>query len=146
MSYTIALPGQVDILTNVFMLALCIYREARGEADDARLAVGCSIRNRVQRPGWYGKDWFSIITKPWQFSSFNKGEVNSIVFGAPSDKAWIRCVEIAVEVMQGAPDPTGGATYYYDKSLDANPPKWAEEYVHTADVGAFHFYKPKLGI
>lgn len=146
MSYTIVVPHQVEALNNVFLLALCIYREARGEDDQAKLAVGCVVRNRVQHPSWYGKTWFEVITKPYQFSSFNRGEVNSIVFGDANDRAWRKCVDVAVQVLQDAPDPTGGATYYYDKSLDRvnKPPKWAAEFVHTCDIGAFHFYKPPI--
>jgi N-acetylmuramoyl-L-alanine amidase len=130
-------------LTEVFLLALCIYREARGEPDEAKFAVGCVVRNRVQHPGWWGHDYFTVITKPWQFSSFNKGEVNSIVFGSPGDVAWQSCFEIAWRILFGGPDTTNGATYYYDKSLDKNPPKWAAESVHTADIGSFHFFVAK---
>jgi N-acetylmuramoyl-L-alanine amidase len=145
-TYTVVLPAQVKAFTDVFMLALCIYREARGESQDAKQAVGWAVRNRVEHPSWYGKDWFSVITKPFQFSSFNRGEVNSIVFGAPEDVAWAQCVQAAFDVIvSNVPDATGGATFYYDRSLDKknDPPKWAALYVHTADVGNFHFFKPQ---
>jgi spore germination cell wall hydrolase CwlJ-like protein len=139
---TISLPGQIEPFTDTFMLALAIYREARGEDLAAKIAVGCVIRNRVQHPGWYGRTWFEVITKPYQFSSFNLSEPNSIVFGPPADRAWQDSVSAALCVMGGAPDPTGSATFYFDKSLDTHPPKWAATYVHTTDIGAFHFYKP----
>jgi N-acetylmuramoyl-L-alanine amidase len=139
---TILLPGQIEPFTDAFMLALAIYREARGEDLAAKLAVGCVIRNRVQHPSWYGRTWFDVITKPYQFSSFNPGEPNSIVFGGPADLTWQDSVEAAVRVLGGEPDPTGGATFYFDRSAAMNPPKWAVIYLHTADIGAFHFYKP----
>ena len=54
-------------------------------------------------------------------------------------------MQAVFDVMAGnVPDPTGGATFYYDRSLDHHPPKWAAIYVHTADSGRFHFYKPKM--
>lgn len=143
MGYTIVLPHSVKPFTDVFMVALCIYREARGEDMAAKIAVGCVIRNRVLHPSWYGKDWCEVITKKWQFSSFNLGEPNSIVFGGPYDTAWRDSIDASVRVMQGEADPTGGATFYFDRSLDSKPPKWAAQYAHTADIGAFHFYKPK---
>jgi N-acetylmuramoyl-L-alanine amidase len=84
----IVLPGQTEPFTDTFLLALAIYREARGEDLAAKIAVGCVIRNRVQHPSWYGRSWFEVITKPYQFSSFNLGEPNSIVFGGPKH-GWI---------------------------------------------------------
>ena len=82
---TIVLPGQSEQFTNIFMLALAIYREARGEDMAGKIAVGCVIRNRVLHPSWYGRTWFECITKPYQFSSFNLSDPNSIVFGSPTD-------------------------------------------------------------
>jgi N-acetylmuramoyl-L-alanine amidase len=138
---TIVLPGQSEQFTNTFMLALAIYREARGEDMAGKIAVGCVIRNRVQHPSWYGRTWFECITKPYQFSSFNMSDPNSIAFGSPTDPAWQSSLGAAIRILSGEPDPTGGATFYFDKSRDKNPPRWAGLYVHTADIGAFHFYK-----
>jgi N-acetylmuramoyl-L-alanine amidase len=137
-----AASSQIESLTNTFMLALAIYREARGEVLAAKIAVGCVIRNRVQHPSWYGRTWFEVITKPYQFSSFNLGEPNSIVFGSPNDPAWQDSVAAALSVMGGTADPTGGATFYFDNSAVQAPPKWAASYVRTGEIGAFHFYKP----
>src|SRR5271169_2984705 len=104
-----AASSQIESLTNTFLLALAIYREARGEDRAAKIAVGCVIRNRVQHPSWYGRTWFEVITKPYQFSSFNLGEPNSTVFGSPNDPAWQDSAAAALSVMGGAADPTGGA-------------------------------------
>jgi N-acetylmuramoyl-L-alanine amidase len=129
--------------TELFLLALAIYREARGTSQVAKIAVGCVIRNRVQNPAWYGKDWFTVITKKFQFSSFNNGDPNSTVFGAPGDPIWQQCLDVAKAVYSGtAVDNTCGALYYYN---DPAKPDWAfgpNAYKHVADVGPFHFYKP----
>ena len=138
---SIVLPADIKPFTEIFMIALAIYREARGEDLSAKIAVGCAIRNRVQHPDWYGKNWFECITKPYQFSSFNRGEPNSIVFGSPDQPAWAESLAAALRVLSGEPDPTGGATFYFDQSLDKNPPKWASIYAHTGDVGRFRFFK-----
>jgi spore germination cell wall hydrolase CwlJ-like protein len=139
---TISLLGQTEPFTDTFMLALAIYREARGEDLAAKIAVGCAIRNRVQHQGWYGRSWFDVTTKPCQFSSFNLGEPNSIVFGGPNDHAWSDSIAAGVRVMNGEPDPTGSATFYFDASRAPNPPAWAAKYVHTVDIGAFRMYRP----
>lgn len=130
----------VEAITNTFIVALCIYREARGESPEARRAVGCVIRNRVQRPAWWGKDWFSVVTKSFQFSSFNKGEPNSVVFGAPGDPVWEDCYNAALDVINGTqPDITGGATFYFSVPIQIEP-VWATKYKHLCDIGAFRFF------
>jgi N-acetylmuramoyl-L-alanine amidase len=122
------------------LLALCIYRESRGETSAAKFAVGCSIRNRVNKPSWWGNSYRTVILKPWQYSSFNPGDPNSTQFPTETELIWQVCLQIAEEVMSGKPDTTGGATSYYDKSLDSHPPSWAAKMRHTCDIGAFHFY------
>lgn len=73
----------------------------------------------------------------------NLGEPNSIVFGSPTDPAWQDSLAAAVRVMNGEPDPTGSATFYFDRTRAGNPPAWAAQYVHTADIGAFRMFKVK---
>jgi hypothetical protein len=74
-----------------------------------------------------------------QFSSFNSGDRNSAVFGSAADRAWQQFIAAALRVMGGEPDPSGGATFYFDQTRASNPPKWASIYSHTTDIGAFHF-------
>jgi len=123
------------------MLALCIWREARGQNPEAQRAVGWVIRNRVTKPGWWGTDWLSVILKPWQFSSFNRGDPNSILFPSAADNIWTQCLRIASEVYEGkGPDPSGGATSYHDISVH---PSWTAAQAITVKLGAFVFYKQK---
>lgn len=131
--------------TLTFMLALCIFREARGETVLGQRAVANVILNRAKRPGWWGSDVFTVITKAYQFSSFNKGEPNSIVYGAPNDASWHQCFAVAQSALDGSLlDNTIGATFYYDKSLDAMPPVWASKYKHLCDIGSFRFFTDKV--
>lgn len=125
------------------LLLLCIWREARGESDEAKQAVGWCIRNRVFRPGktWYGDDWEDVILKPWQFSSFNASDPNATKFPLPTDPSFRSCLyaaKYAYEQLGG--DPTMGATYYFDDSLAANPPKWAATMRRTVQIGKLIFY------
>ena len=128
----------------LIMLALVLWREARGESLDAKRAVAWSIRNRVRKPSWWGKDWIEVITKKFQYTSMTfAGDPNLVLWPRSIDLNWQGALSIATEVMAGqGSDPTGGATHYFDKSLDANPPSWSKvsSSVHTVDVGAFHFY------
>ncbi|MGB2633214.1 MAG: cell wall hydrolase [Candidatus Acidiferrum sp.] len=132
---------------DLVMLMQLIGREAGNQTDDGMRGVAWSVKNRVARPNFWdwGYDWETVIEKKWAYSSIN---------GAPNDpnlrkypnlhvEPWERCLAIAEEIFTGTgTDPTAGATHYFDKSLDANPPDWAARMVHTLDLGDFHFYKP----
>lgn len=142
-------------LANIFLIALAIWRESRGASLDAMKAVAFSIRNRVQHPSWWGKDWHTVITAHEQYSCFNSTDPQVTKFPVPTDPQWQEAVTIAKLVyndnnaQSSIPDPTDGCTHYYDKTLDANPPAWAKstEMVHVCDIGPFHCYRPTyLGV
>jgi N-acetylmuramoyl-L-alanine amidase len=125
------------------LLALCIWREARNQPHAAKFAVGCSIRNRVQHPRWWGRDYRSVILDPWQYSSFNANDPNANKFPGPLDEpAYSDCESCATDVLNGVADNSNGAVSYFDQSLDAHPPSWAAsaQFQHCSDLGAFHFY------
>ncbi len=143
----------------LIMLALCLWREARGCTPDEIAAVACSIRNRVDRK-YRGDSYSAVVTAPAQYSSFPwfnpKAKVpafvidmNCITWPKPGNAEWDKfelCVSIASKVIDRATlDPTKGATHYYDSSLDANPPAWAKDptSVHLIDIGKFRFWSSR---
>jgi N-acetylmuramoyl-L-alanine amidase len=130
---------------DLFLMALCVWREARGEPMEAKRAVGWVIRNRADKPGWWGGPSIaSVVLHPYQFSSFNHNDPNSTKMPAPQDPSWIASLMAAQEAFaKSTSDPTGGAVDYYDKSMDSNPPPWATDgaLVHACDLGSFHFFK-----
>src|SRR5436190_18312786 len=93
------LPANLRDFTETFMLALAIWREARGEPPDAKRAVGWVIRNRVQRGGWFGADYGAVILKPAQFTSFSAGDPNAARFPRFDDSSWRDAVTAAVDVL-----------------------------------------------
>lgn len=54
--------------TTKFLLALCIWRESRGESEKVWYAIYNVILNRV---GEFGKTIIEVIVRPFAFSSFN---------------------------------------------------------------------------
>ena len=125
------------------LLALCIFREARGQSRKVKLAVKHVVMNRVANPaGPYArcKDIVTNVLAPKQFSSFNHGDPNATLLPSPSSRAdwqaWLDCCEV---VDSQDPDPTFGANHYFDKSI--NPPPWAEPSKATAVIGDMRFFK-----
>lgn len=130
------------------LLVMVVGREARGESDfNAKLGVAWSIRNRVTNPRWWGHDWVSVIEKYAQYSSMTPPggrDPNLMVYPSLDTDSWRQCIEAAEGAYWASrPDPTNGATHYYDRSLDDNPPTWATDASseHVCDIGDFHFYR-----
>jgi N-acetylmuramoyl-L-alanine amidase len=131
------------------LLALVIWREARGEVLFTKQAVAWSIRNRVLNPGWWGHSWWSVILMPMQYSSFNRTDPNATKWPMQVDPSWEDALQVAADVytaeLTQAPkilDLTSGSVSYFDQSMDNNPPSWAIDghMKHVCDFGRLHFY------
>jgi spore germination cell wall hydrolase CwlJ-like protein len=138
-------PSHQEEFYDLFILALCIWREARGESIDTKRAVAWVIRNRADHPGWWGgPSIVSVVLHPWQFSSFNHADPNSTKLPQPDDPSWIASLMAAQRAYNRVgPDPTAGAVLYFDKSMDSDPPPWSKDnsMTHCCDVGAIHFFR-----
>lgn len=123
------------------LAAIAIWREARNQPKEAMSGVWWVIKNRVADHRW-PSTIAGVILQPWQFSSFNKGEVNASLFPAVSDPSFRRCSEVVDAPALEAADPTAGSNMYHSfKTGDAHWPGWATGEHHTVDIGAFHFYR-----
>jgi N-acetylmuramoyl-L-alanine amidase len=122
------------------LLALVMWREARGEGPQCMMAVGCAIRNRVKRPTWWGKDYISCITKKWQFSSIAAvGDPQLMIYPQSGDSAFEQALQIAEWVInETASNPFPGADSFYDSSIPA--PKWATPETFCGKIGRMTFH------
>jgi hypothetical protein len=131
-----------DNAYQLILIAIATWREARSEPIEAQRGVIWSILNRAAVAAWWNhhipNDPLEVILMPYQYSSFNHGDPNSAKFPHSTDSVF---KEIKLLVLSPGDDPTGGATHYFDQSLDDNPPSWAAEMEHTVDIGALRFYK-----
>lgn len=128
------------------VLARTLWGEARGEGAAGMEAVCAVILNRVKiaqgRGGyWWGKDIISVCQKPYQFSCWNRSDVNYQKLQAVTEKDihYATAVRIARRAIAGVlADPTGGATHYHERSI---LPGWAEGQAQSATIGRHIFYR-----
>jgi hypothetical protein len=132
----------VSNLYPMFLAALCTWREAQNQSTETQRGVIWTIKNRASVAAWWNhnkaNDPVAVILMPEQYSSFNHNDPNATKFPSSTDAVF---QAIKLLVIDPGEDPTGGATHYFDKSLDGNPPGWAAEMQHVCDIGAMRFYK-----
>ncbi len=132
------------------ILARAIFGEARDSrlSDKVRVAVGWTIRNRVEdlKNRW-GKTYHAVILQVKQYSAFNQTNKNRpfvenpLFAGSEIDrKAWFKCYEIAGQVLnRSISDPTEGANHYFDDSIGT--PSWATKENFVIKIDTISFYR-----
>jgi spore germination cell wall hydrolase CwlJ-like protein len=136
---------------DIDVLARTIWGEARGEGIAGQVAVGWTIRNRVEmdlgkdgRPDWWGEGYEGVCRAPWQFSCWNQNDPNYPYLSGTRDipnAQYTLAREAAVSVIEGRqPDPTDGATHYYATTMP-KAPKWTAKAVRTCKIGRHIFFK-----
>lgn len=129
----------------IVLLALTIYREARGESHDAKICVAHTVMNRVRKPGWWGHDIVSVLTKKWQYSSItDPHDTQLTVWPKADDAVFEECLTVASYVVGGIYNsPLKGIDSYYDDSLQGEArPKWAKAHPERfiGKIGRLNFY------
>ena len=137
-------------MSDLALLQLAIWREARGEPYDGKRGVAHVITNRSLVASWWNGHTVgqvgNVVLHPYQFSSFNVADPNADKWPADDDPSFAECCAVSLSVMGGSdPDNTDGATYYYDTSIDW-PEAWGPQanYVNTLNVGRLRFWKQRL--
>ena len=100
---------------DVYLIAKCVYAEARGEPYVGQVAVAAVILNRVKSPD-FPNTIAGVIYQPWAFTAVNDGQINL----EPNETAY----QAARDAMNGW-DPTYGCLYYY------NPEVATSEWIFT---------------
>lgn len=98
--------------SDVYLLAKCIYAEARGEPYIGMVAVGAVVLNRVRDPE-FPNTIAGVVYEPWAFTAVHDGQINL----EPNDTA----KRAAKDAISGW-DPTNGCTFYYNPDKTTN--KW----------------------
>lgn len=131
--------------TDRVFLALVIWREARGESDLGKIAVGYSILNRVARPKWWGKNIIQVLFKPLQYSSLTDPKDKQLTKWPTGDQVWLDCLTIAIQVIDGlVKNPVPTADSYYDISIEV--PYWATKENFVRQIGRLNFHNVDMDI
>ncbi len=103
---------------DTYLLARCIYGEARGESYTGQVAVGAVVLNRVRSPE-FPNTIAGVIYQRHAFTAVSDGQINL----TPNETA----IAAARDAMNGW-DPTGGCLYYY------NPVTATSEWIFTRET------------
>ncbi len=93
--------------SDLYLLAKCIYAEARGESYTGQVAVGAVIMNRVASSS-FPNTISGVVYQKGAFTAVSDGQINL----SPDKTA----MNAAQDAMNGW-DPTYGCLYYYNPAV-----------------------------
>lgn len=100
--------------SDIYLLAKCIYAEARGEPYLGQVAVGAVVLNRVKSSA-FPNSISGVIYQPYAFTAVIDGQINL----EPNETAY----SAARDAMNGW-DPTNGCLYYYNPATATSSWIW----------------------
>ena len=129
--------------------------EARGAGKAGMAAVIWSLINRarigaayaaahgVPHPLFGAGHLSEAALDPLQYSTFNRDtgdwrNLRARCIASDTDASLVLATVALAEAVGGQPDPTGGATHYYDESI--TPPSWTAGATETVVIDRLHFF------
>jgi N-acetylmuramoyl-L-alanine amidase len=121
------------------LLALTVWREARGEPIEGKLGVANVVKNRVNATH-LPDQWDTVMERRWAFSSLTApGDAMLVQWPVHTDPSWIDSMNAADRVFTlGGADNTQGATLY--ANLDVCTPEWLPNVTPTVKLGKHSFF------
>jgi hypothetical protein len=111
------------------IFAKTLYNEAGSTCDFLEvLYIAWTIRNRVDRPRWWGKTYGQVCLKKWQYSCWNGWSKEKVLKLRYNSFRYTKCMVAADLVINEEKkfDPTFGATHYIEPTLVDRVPKWVK--------------------
>lgn len=106
---------------DLYLLAKCVYAEARGEPYTGQVAVAAVILNRVENPS-FPNTISGVIYQKGAFTAVTDGQINL----TPNSTAY----KAAQDALNGW-DPTYGCIYYYNPATATSSWIWSRQTVVT---------------
>ena len=113
--------------SDLYLLACCVYGEARGESYTGKVAVAAVVLNRV-RSSLFPNTISGVIYQNGAFTCVSDGQIN---LGSNDE-----CTKAAQDALNGW-DPTGGAIYYYNPKTATN--QWIRSRPVLVTIGKHTF-------
>jgi N-acetylmuramoyl-L-alanine amidase len=96
--------------SDLYLIARCVYGEARGESYTGKVAVAAVILNRVESSS-FPNTVSGVIYQAGAFTAVSDGQIN---LGTNDE-----CIRAAQDALNGW-DPTYGCIYYYNPATATN--------------------------
>lgn len=112
---------------DLYLIAKCVYAEARGEPYVGQVAVAAVILNRVQSPS-FPNTIYGVVYQPWAFTAVQDGQIDL----EPNASAY----KAAQDALNGW-DQTYGCIYYYNPITATSQWIFNREIVLTIGKHAF---------
>lgn len=112
---------------DLYLIARCIYGEARGESYTGKVAVAAVILNRVKSSS-FPNTVSGVIYQSGAFTAVSDGQIN---LGTNDE-----CIKAAQDALNGW-DPTYGCIYYYNPVTATN--KWIRSRPIVVTIGKHVF-------
>lgn len=146
-SHMVGFGMTIDLNSDFQVFVATLSGEADGEPLEAKRAVASTIINRVSQAGVHPHFGDGTIRGAclahYQFSCWLPGPDLDRIMNLDLDHPYpvlVDCMNVANQAMQGTlVDPTSGATYYYDESIEA--PTWTQGATYCEQIGRLKFYK-----
>ena len=143
MNYRQIVEGALDTFGRIVMLALVVWREARGQAFACKLAVAYVAVTRAEDPrkNWWGDDMLAVLFTPMQFSSVTDKHDAQLVLWPRENASWTECLRAAAAAyFHWEKNPAPGATHYHSFKVQDPPAAWgkADFIVKVDDI---YFFK-----
>ncbi len=113
--------------SDLYLLAKCIYAEARGESYTGQVAVGAVVLNRVKSPK-FPNTVSGVVYQPYAFTAVSDGQINL----EPNKTSY----QAAQDALNGW-DPTYGSIYYYNAATATS--SWIYSRPVTVVIGKHTF-------
>lgn len=112
---------------DLYLLAKCVYAEARGEPYVGQVAVAAVILNRVEHPD-FPNTIYGVVYQPWAFTAVYDGQIGY----EPNQTAY----QAAQDALNGW-DPTYGSIFYYNPATATSQWIFSREVVVTIGKHVF---------
>lgn len=107
------------------LLTSIIFLRTRDDIKQARIGVGCVIRNRVNNSRWWGKNYKQVILPLAEFYKLSEKEEFDFLYPIESDvnEKWNECYLIADGILNNSiPDNTFNSDFFFLNSEKL--PEW----------------------